>query len=114
MTHPSSSRPPLFRRWKRDRSCRAERRGQRLPTPPVSNGEFVGGPNVGDFDIQAFLQNRDSPLAPYAQDVALWASYSSVNPRLLLAVLEFRYGLVTSLPDGAAQDEGVGMTGGTD
>ena len=84
-----------------------------LPNPPVSNGEFVWGPNVGDFDIQAFLQNRDSPLAPYAQDVALWASYSSVNPRLLLAVLEFRYGLVTSLPDGAAKDEVFGMIGST-
>jgi len=76
-----------------------------LPNPPVSDGEFVWGPNVGRFDVQAFLENRNSPLAPFAQDVALWASYSSVNPKLLLSVLEFRFGLVTALPDGSTPEQ---------
>ena len=84
-----------------------------LPNPPVSNGEFVWGPNVGDFDIQAFLDKRDSPLAPYAQDVALWASYSSVNPKLLLAVLEFRYSLVTLNPEGQTPEQIRGRIGDT-
>ncbi|HSB88877.1 MAG TPA: hypothetical protein VLD63_02505, partial [Anaerolineales bacterium] len=73
--------------------------------PPVSDGEFVWGPNVGPFDVVAFLETKGSPLAPYGQDVALWASYSSVNPKLLLAALEFRYGLVTALPSSATADE---------
>jgi len=73
--------------------------------PPVSDGQFVWGPNVGRFDIAGFLTRRGSPLAPHAPDLALWASYSSVNPKLLLAALEFRYGLVSSLPAGWTSDD---------
>ncbi|HET7012162.1 MAG TPA: LamG-like jellyroll fold domain-containing protein, partial [Anaerolineales bacterium] len=76
-----------------------------MPVPLVSDGEFVWGPNVGDFDVTAFLRSRRSPLAPYASEVALWASYSSVNPKLLLATLEYRYGLVSRIPSGTADRE---------
>ena len=65
----------------------------------ISDGQFVWGPNVGPFNIGAFLRNRKSPLAPYAADLELWASYSSVNPKVLLTVLEIRDGWVTSLPE---------------
>ena len=41
---------------------------------PISDGQFVWGPNVGKFDIGAYLAQRGSPLAPYAPDLALWAS----------------------------------------
>jgi len=66
----------------------------------VSDGQFVWGPNVGDFNIEAYLQAIGSPLAAFAQDVAQWANYSSVNPKVLLAVLQMRYGAVLGpLPD---------------
>jgi murein DD-endopeptidase MepM/ murein hydrolase activator NlpD len=63
----------------------------------VSDGQFVWGPNVGAFSIQAFLQTIQSPLLPYAVELESWARYSTVNPRVLLAVLESNYGSVTGL-----------------
>jgi len=74
----------------------------RLEAAPalLSDGQFVWGPNVGAFNIGAFLRSRNSPLGPYAADLELWASYSSVNPKVLLTVLEIRDGWVTTLPAG--------------
>jgi hypothetical protein len=69
--------------------------------PLITDDQFVWGPNVGDFDIATFLNGRGSPLAPYADEIALWAGYSSVNPQVLLAVLELRYGSVDHFADGA-------------
>jgi hypothetical protein len=76
-----------------------ELRQVELPADLISDGQFVWGPNVGDFDIAAFLDDQNSNLAPYAPDLAIWASYSSVNPRLLIAVLEMHHEYVTALPD---------------
>ncbi len=70
--------------------------------PLITDGMFVWGPNVGDFDFMAFLQQANSPLTPFAEDLALWSSYASVNPQVLLTVLEVRYGLVSGT--GGAQD----------
>ena len=66
----------------------------------LSDGQFVWGPNVGDFDIAAFLEQRGSPLAPDANLVEGHAAYAGINPRVLLTVLELQHGLVTSIPDG--------------
>ena len=74
-------------------------------TPPISDGQFVWGPNVGRFDTAPFLAARRSPLVAYAPELELWASYSSVNPKLLLAALELRYGLVSALPAGWTEDD---------
>ena len=71
----------------------------------VSDGQFVWGPNVGDFDIGAFLDDQGSPLAAYAPDIELWASYSSVNPKVLIAILELRYGWVSGFSDSITGDE---------
>ena len=76
-----------------------------LDTPPVSDGQFVWGPNVGRFDMAPYLAARRSPLVAYAPELELWASYSSVNPKLLLAALELRYGLVSALPAGWTEDD---------
>lgn len=69
----------------------------------ITDDQFVWGPNVGDFDIAAFLNGRGSPLAAYADEIGLWAGYSSVNPQVLLAVLDLRYGLVDHFPGSADQ-----------
>lgn len=80
-------------------------------TPPqqeadlLSDGQFVWGPNVGTFDISAFLASRGSSLALYGENVEQWAAYSGVNPRVLLAVLETGYGMVTRLPEGQSPDD---------
>ena len=71
----------------------------------VSDGQFVWGPNVGDFDIGGFLAERGSPLAEYAPDIELWASYSSVNPKVLIAVLELRHGWVSGISYSLPEEE---------
>ncbi len=60
----------------------------------VSDGQFVWGPNVGHFDIRRYLQSFGSPLAPFSEDLALWADYSSVNPMILIAVLQLQHGVL--------------------
>lgn len=76
-----------------------------LETPPLSDGQFVWGPNVGPFNIYGYLVARSSPLAAYAPEIAVWAAYTSVNPKLLLGVLEFQHGLVTAIPAGWSADD---------
>ena len=46
-----------------------------------------------------FLTERASPLLPYANIVEVNASYAGINPRVLITVLEVRYGLVSDLPE---------------
>lgn len=71
----------------------------------LSNGQFVWGPNVGDFEIEPFLAGIDSPLTPYAVEVESTALYYSINPRVLLALLDVRHGIVTALPPGTAPQQ---------
>ena len=76
-----------------------------IDTPLVSDGQFVWGPNVGDFDIGKFLEARASPLAAFAPDIELWATYSSVNPKVLLAILELQHGWVSGPSYSIPEDE---------
>ncbi|HLC05994.1 MAG TPA: dockerin type I domain-containing protein [Anaerolineales bacterium] len=79
----------------------------RVDTTPmlVSDGQFVWGPNVEDFDVGEYLLGRGSPLAAYADDIVLWSDYSSVNPQILLAVLEVRDGMVSGSLAGMTADD---------
>lgn len=72
----------------------------------LPDSELVYGPASVDFDVADFIQARNGYLAGYteevnqrllsgAQIVERIAQEFSVNPRLLLAVLEYRSGWVT-------------------
>jgi LasA protease len=73
----------------------------------VPDSELVYGPPSVQFDVDAFVQEQGGYLADYVQDVngeyltgteiveRVAQSYS-VNPRLLLALLEYRGGWVTN------------------
>jgi murein DD-endopeptidase MepM/ murein hydrolase activator NlpD len=71
----------------------------------IPDSELVFGPATVQFDIQEFVQKHDGYLANYSQDVdgeylsgvqvlSRVAQSYSVNPRLLLALLEYRGGWV--------------------
>lgn len=62
--------------------------------PLLADGQFVWGPNAAGFDVASFLRSLNSPLSDYAGDIELWAGYTSVNPRVLLTVLEMNHSLV--------------------
>lgn len=61
----------------------------------LADGQFVYGPNVGEFDTAAYLAEMNSPLAPHASIIEDKARYYSLNPRLLLTLLELQDGAVT-------------------
>jgi LasA protease len=82
------------------------------PMPPgpgfkvIPDSELVYSPGTSDFDMEAFVEQQNGYLSQYSEDVAgqfyegvgiikRVAYEYSVNPRLLLAVLEYRSGWVT-------------------
>jgi hypothetical protein len=74
----------------------------------LADGQFVYGPNVGEFKTLAFLASSHSALLPYASVIEDKASYYSINPRVLLAILELRSRAVTGIVDSADLEHAVG------
>lgn len=79
-----------------------------LPTMPASasayhaeqdmvlaDGQFVYGPNVGDFNLKAYLEGSAPHLAKYADDLYGRAEYYSVNPKVYLTLLEVHSHLIS-------------------
>lgn len=73
----------------------------------IPDSELVNSPSAVQFDLSAFLQKHNGYLSNYVQDVngermtgeqivATISQNYSVNPRILLAVLEYRSGWVTN------------------
>lgn len=73
----------------------------------IPNSELVYSPSSAGFDVAAFIQSQGGYLAAYQQEVKdetlngaqivqRIAENYSVNPRLLLALLEYRSGWVTN------------------
>ncbi len=102
-----------------------------IPAPPpldtgpglkiIPDSELVYGPSSADFDITGFIRQQGGYLASYreevdgemlsgAQIVARIAQNYSLNPRLLLAVLEHQSGWVTNPnPDPAGRPYPIGL-----
>lgn len=87
----------------------------------IPDSELVYGPASAQFDVDAFIQNQGGYLASYTQDVGtdtltgaqvitLVSQNYSVNPRLLLALIEHRSHWVTSAaPDSSMMDYPLGF-----
>ncbi|GAB4530086.1 MAG: hypothetical protein Fur0018_17140 [Anaerolineales bacterium] len=81
----------------------------------LPDSEFVNGPSSVDFDVQAYVAQAGGYLSTYrewlqstgwtsgADIVARVATENSINPRLLLALLEYRAGWVLGEPQTQAQ-----------
>ncbi len=86
----------------------------------IPDSELVYGPYAQEFDIQAFVNRFDSYLGSYSEVVEgqvftgpeivkLVAQDYSINPRLLLAILEYQGGWVTrAYPSELARDYPMG------
>lgn len=79
------------------------------PEPVLPDSAVVDSPCADNFDLRSFIQQSGGTLAQYSQEVngktldgaeivRLVQENTSVNPRLLLAWIEFRSGWVTSKP----------------
>jgi LasA protease len=73
----------------------------------VPDSEIVFSPNAADFDVSAYVNRLGGYLARYQESVgpnmrtgpevvAIVARDNSVNPRILLALLEYRAGWITN------------------
>lgn len=73
----------------------------------IPDSELVYGPGIIHFDLDAFIASQNGYLVNYSQDVngvlmsggeviSFVAKNYSVNPRLLLALLEYQSGWVTN------------------
>jgi Zn-dependent metalloprotease len=71
---------------------------QRRDTPLklLSDGQFPYGVNVENFDVAIYLSMIGSPLTGYASLIDERAHWYSINPRVLLAMLETQAGFVTA------------------
>lgn len=76
----------------------------------LPDSEVIFSPSAEYFDIQQFIMDQGGYLASFHQQVgeeslsgaeivALVAQNTSINPRLLLAIIEFRSGWLTSIPE---------------
>lgn len=107
--------------------------GQTLVIPPqhagetapsfkiIPDSELVYGPYAASFDVSAFLLEHNGGLAAYREDVdgtilgaadiiSRVAGEVSINPRLLLALLEYQSGWLTRpVEAGEAQDYPLGF-----
>jgi hypothetical protein len=56
-----------------------------------------------NFDIEAFLASQAPHLLPYAEQISHWAGYSSISPRVLLALMEQQSGVLRNPNQSAKQ-----------
>ncbi|MET1256176.1 pre-peptidase C-terminal domain-containing protein [Aliikangiella maris] len=49
-----------------------------------------------NFNIENYLNDRAPHLAPYAETISHWAGYSSISPKVLISLIEFKTGLVSN------------------
>ena len=62
----------------------------------LSNGQFVYGPNIGDFNLQNYLEANAPHLLKYADDLYGRSEYFSINPKIYLTFLEIHSHLVSA------------------
>jgi len=89
----------------------AQENGSQNEMVILSDGQFVFGPNVEGFDLELYLNENAPHLLPIYDDLFFRAVYASINPKVILTLIEMRTGLVS---DTAADESQVqnpfGMT----
>lgn len=55
----------------------------------ISDGQFVNGPNVGQFDLHSTLKTQFPEWEAYYDEINAAQGFYSINPRLLLTMLDF-------------------------
>lgn len=77
----------------------------------VSNGQFVYGPNIGDFDLKEYIKTSAPHLSKYADDLYGRSEYFSINPKIYLTLLE-THSYIISNPDAALAEDSFGLKSG--
>lgn len=93
------------------------------PNALLPDSEIIYGPSAADFDVAAYVASMGGYLSSYsemvdnetltgAQIIQKVASETSINPRLLLALLEYQSGWVSGPPRGSAMQYPIGFSVG--
>src|SRR5512135_1667090 len=77
----------------------------------LSDGQFVYGPNVGDFNLSTYLQDNAPQLAGYGDALYGRAEYYSINPKIYVTLLEMQSQLV-SHPTAMRMQNPLGLNSG--
>ena len=62
----------------------------------LSNGQFVYGPNIGNFIIKTYLEKYAPHLLKYADELYGRSEYYSINPQIYLTLLEIHSHLISN------------------
>ena len=74
----------------------------------LSDGQFVYGPNIGDFVLKTYFDMSAPHLSKYADDLYGRAEYYSINPKIYLTFLEIHSQLI-STPDAVGMENPFGL-----
>jgi len=74
----------------------------------LSDGQFVYGPNVGNFNVKTYLQDNSPYLTRYANELYEHSNYFSINPKVYLTLLEVHGYLITH-PDATGIENPFGL-----
>ena len=77
----------------------------------LSDGQFVYGPNVGDFNLKTYFDANAPHLLDYADDLYGRSEYFSINPKIYLTLLEIHSHLI-SVPEPALMEDPFGLNNG--
>ena len=75
----------------------------------LSDGQFVYGPNIGDFNVKTWLEANAPHLLPYAENLYGRSEYYSINPKIYLTLLEMHSQLI-SAPRSELIEDPFGLT----
>lgn len=62
---------------------------------PAANSLVYSYDEMFQFDIEAFLLARAPHLLPHAEAISHWAGYTSISPKVLLALMEQQSGVLS-------------------
>ena len=74
----------------------------------LSDGQFVYGPNIGEFVLKTYFDTSAPHLSEYADDLYGRAEYYSINPKIYLTLLEI-YSQLISIPDAVGMENPFGL-----
>jgi LasA protease len=78
----------------------------------LEDADFLYGPRLLDFNLNAFLEQAAPHLVPYSTAISHWSGLYSISPKVLLTVMEMRSSAVSN-PAGLA-DPFAGLAGNGD
>lgn len=73
---------------------------QGVGEPKVTNSLVYSHDEMFNFDIESFLQARAPGLASQAEAISHWAGYSSISPKVLIALMEQQTGAISRAQKG--------------